>query len=466
MHFSRRQAEISRLQAEGDRFSNWTDIPSPFNAKYQKAVEVGIAIKVISISHLDIAENTFQADFNLNVAWKGTKEDMVDVQIYNACPELEMDPKEVKIDTHVKASPTTARLQTGVNGFDWYYRIRYKGTFRKHYNLEKFPLDSQELIVRVRLKSECKLVALLWDPSGDAYSVDADAIDDGFDLVKAEVRHEYLPSFKFGKKSGYDPEALVVFCVSRKPDYWVSNFGLLMSAVATCCLVVFALPVGDIGDRLGVGFTLNLTVVATFYLIQANMPSVSYFTLLDRHMLLCIAYTMVVMGINCLPAIVGEELMEGLSKSLFFLLVVFWVCYHVWARRFCVSVLSNGEFQEKKDLREVARPRGVIDEPYSSSPQGIVPPTALPQFPVESRQETPVREPRQRCTHGPREASFISALCHTSCMNMCLLRGGRRHLASAPAEKSYLSSTPTVSRGDSSGDIRTGATPVRYACPA
>lgn len=298
------------------------DLPTDIREKkYLEAPNVGVAIKVISISHLDLADNTFQADFNINVAWCG-KQDWAGedkdalgelVQIYNQMEGEDPDVSEVK---------------KGDGGFDWYFRVRYRGKFRQHYDLHQFPFDEQDLTVRVRLKKECQLVPLPWGPTGEAASVDPGAIEDDFILEEARVDHEYHPSYKFGKLGGYDPEALVIFRVRRKPEYWINNYGVIVSLICTFAFSAFALPVSDIGDRLGVGFTLNLTVVASFYLMQDKLPPVPYWTELDKHMVICIVFTMIVMSINCSPAILGEELVSKLERPIVGILMVLWIGYH------------------------------------------------------------------------------------------------------------------------------------------
>lgn len=310
--------ERNRLEAERKIVSSVDQIPEEFRKKYVNAPQVGIALKVISISHLDMADNTFMADYNLNIAWIGEAGQKPEVQIYNQMEGEDPEESEVK---------------KGQGGFDHYYRIRVKGKYRQQYNLRAFPFDEQKLTVRVRIKTECTLVDLPWGPDGSAASCDPGAIDEEFNLVKAGVEHTYLPSYKFGKLAGYDPEALVVFHMRRIPDFWVHSYGMLMSAVSTFCFAAFALPIGDIGDRLGIGFTLNLTVVATFYLMQDKLPSVSYWTELSRHMITCIAFTMAVMVFNCMPVLLREKDIEKIDQYIISLLVAAWVGYHVYLKR-------------------------------------------------------------------------------------------------------------------------------------
>merc|ERR1719362_2424892 len=148
-----------------------------------------------------MANHTFDADFNLNIAWKGEADDKPEIQLYNMREE-QQDKEE-------------GDIKKGQAGFDYYYRIHVKATFRQHFKLQSFPFDMQELTVRVRLKTECTLVHLPWGPTGDAASCDPDAFQEDFKLKRAEVRPSYLPSYKFGKLGGYDPEAQIVFIVKR-----------------------------------------------------------------------------------------------------------------------------------------------------------------------------------------------------------------------------------------------------------
>lgn len=322
------QAEIVRQQASDGIVYSVDAIPEKCRKKYENVPSVGVALKVISISHLDMADNTFMADYNLNIAWAGEKDQKPEIQIYNLMEG--QDPEEGEVKKGDKEL-----------GFDHFYRVRFKGKYRQQYKLQSFPFDQQELTIRVRIKTECLLVDLPWGPDGSAASCDPGAVDDEFLLIKAEVRPTYLPSYKFGKLAGYDPEAQVVFTMRRIPDFWVHNYGMLMSVVCTFSFLAFALPTGDIGDRLQVGFTLNLTVVATFYLMQDKLPSVSYWTELERHMITCIVFTMTVMLFNCLPVILNEKLVERIDQVIISVLVLIWVAYHWYLKQHIDELIEH-----------------------------------------------------------------------------------------------------------------------------
>merc|ERR1712232_1391544 len=130
------------------------DIPEKAKKDYADVLEVGVAAKILSIGKMDLAEGTFYADLNVNVAWKGgTAEDGPVIQIYN---QMELDEER---------SPEEG-AKKGAEGWTWFYRIRYRGVFRQTYDLRRFPFDIQTMQIDVRLKSACRLTHLAWNLDG------------------------------------------------------------------------------------------------------------------------------------------------------------------------------------------------------------------------------------------------------------------------------------------------------------
>jgi len=294
------------------------EIPKQCQGPYETAMEVGIACKVISISNVDLAAGTFMADININVAWKGkTKDDGPAIQLYNVVElsEQERSPEE--------------GAKKGSKGWDWFYRVRCRGTFRQEYFLHHFPFDQQRLSVNVRLKKQVRLTKLAWGFSGEACSCDPRAMTDEFALEAAYVRHRYMPSYKFGDLDGYDPEAALIFTVKRRPLFWVVSYGLVASFVCSMMGCCYAIPASDIADRLGVALTLFLTMTATKFLMAEKLPSVSYFTLLDIHVVICGLLLMsLTVQLSCTP-LLGVYHMERVEQWMLPTIAVIWLVYHV-----------------------------------------------------------------------------------------------------------------------------------------
>lgn len=289
--------------------------------KYANVPEVGVAVKMISIYKLDMSAGSFDARFNLNIAWKGDKGDTKsrpEAEIYNAMPGLilvEGDTKE------------------GCEGWDWFYRIRVSGSFRQDYHLRRFPFDHQDLGINVRMKKVCKLVNLPWGPNGEACSCDPRCLMEEYVLTGFRVRNKYMPSHKFGHLEGYDPEVSLVFIVGRKSLFWFMNYGLLSSAITSLMCTAYAIPHTEIGDRLGVATTLLLTLIAMKLLMMDKLPVVSYFTLLDYHMAVCICVLALMTADVSLPSVVegGEHAIIEAEDEWLKIVASVWVVYNVIA---------------------------------------------------------------------------------------------------------------------------------------
>lgn len=293
------------------------EIPEACQAKYTNVLDVGVAVKIISIFNMDLANGTFMADFNINVAWKGGGEDDGPaIQLYNIIEELEHE-----------RSPE-AGAKKGSKGWDWFYRLRCRGCFRQQYSLHRFPFDVQNLCIDVRLKKQCRLVHMDWGPHGESCTFDSRAIQVGFSIADCQVLHRYLPSYKFGTLDGYDPETAIVLVMKRDPFYWVVNFGLVSSVVCALTVCCHGIPIANLGERLGVAFTLVLTMMAMKFLMQEKLPFVPYFTLLDIHVIICALLSMFLTAQMSLTHIIGVHRTEELEQWLVPVCGMFWFMYH------------------------------------------------------------------------------------------------------------------------------------------
>lgn len=346
-------AEVGSFTTSGDPTVSTIDaIPKGCRGDFAEAPVVGIAVKVISISDLNMAGNTFLADFNVNVAWVGGKEDGPEIQFYNIVTEIEREQVPVPQSDEKGSGKFVCKGKKGSHDgetqWSWYYRVRCRGVFRQEYKLESFPFDMQDLKVDVRLKSRCRLVPLHWGSNGEACACDPRALMDEFTLVGAGVDSKYLPSYKFGRLDGYDPEATIVFQVLRKSTFWVVSYGLVASMVCTLMACTYAIPIDNIGERLGVAMTLVLTMTATKYLMQERLPTVSYLTLLDIHIVICCLLLMVITVQIGFTTIVGTREMEAIETWLLPAIGIAWFGYHflvfVWV---CMRSMPAVRFGHK-----------------------------------------------------------------------------------------------------------------------
>jgi len=326
--------ESADFTASGDPTVSTIDaIPKGCREEFDDTPVVGIAVKVISIADLNMANDTFFADFNVNVAWVGGEEDGPEIQFYNMVTEIERVQVPVPQSDGKGNGKFVCKGKKGSHDgetqWSWYYRVRYRGVFRQEYKLETFPFDMQDLTVDVRLKSKCRLTPLHWGADGETCSCDPRAVMDEFTLVGAGVESKYMPSHKFGRLEGYDPEATLVFQVLRKSTFWVVSYGLVATMVCSLIACTYAIPVANVGERLGVAMTLVLTMTATKYLMEEKLPSVSYFTLLDIHIWVC---CLLLVGLTVqigFTRLVGAQRMDDFETWFLPATCITWVGYHV-----------------------------------------------------------------------------------------------------------------------------------------
>jgi hypothetical protein len=316
-----------------------SDLHPSYRAPFEDGPKVGIALKVIAISDLRMTEHSFSADVNVNVAWKGDKKLKPKIQFYNILDIQEVDPPFD--DVKVKEAQA---------GFDWFYRVRCRASFRQRFELHQFPFDEQTLRIQIRLKEPCKLVHLPWGLSGGAFSIDPRCVMDEFVLMKAHIKPQYLPSLKFGKIQCYDAEAQVELQVAREPMYWVTNYGLMSSILTSFSFISFALPAEAVSDRLELGVTMLLTIVASKYLMGDKLPKPPYFTLLEKHMITCMLLTFLIVFENTSASIsfVGVEFIESFEGYGVPTMLCIWFVYHLHLAWCTFQYVSKVRYREKR----------------------------------------------------------------------------------------------------------------------
>eukprot|EP00808_Paulinella_micropora_P014357 g24378.t1 len=138
------------------------------------------------------------------------------------------------------------------------YRLQGIATFQEKMELELFPVDSQDLSM--------ELIS-------------------GYESQTSKPQEAAAVSTQSSQASNSHRISAVI---RRRWGYWGWNVVLplyLITAVSSAC---FAVPQNEIGDRTSITLTMMLTTVAYKYLIAGNLPTISYLTLVDIYLLICL----------------------------------------------------------------------------------------------------------------------------------------------------------------------------------
>lgn len=300
-------------------------------------VIVYLQITISSIEDVDTVKQEFTCQFYLGVNWEepllkddvkeGKKidwEECWDPRIYfqNAVEMTSITSSRKIIHPRHDEDPSVQIA----------YRV--KGRFKTIFDLRKFPYDNQRLQIHIvskwsdtvvqfkesrfrpgRLSCKTFLCEHEWELHKHVIGTESCTADDctndhSLSLgVKdasqdAQCRHRMLAAnmppatAKKGiiKKTFIDERPLTFsvftfsFIIDRKFSFFISNVVVLLALICLLSLGPFCVAQSETGDRLSIIFTLLLTAVTFKFVVSQSLPKVSYQTLLDMYVFICIVY--------------------------------------------------------------------------------------------------------------------------------------------------------------------------------
>ena len=181
-------------------------------------------------------------------------------------------------------------------------RVKVTATFQERMELEKFPFDEQEL--GINIAAYCPYHTI---------NSDDDYKENRVKLVK-NMNTQYksvVIKHNFVQENEYDLMDLIRFteatthpndsatnkqystlrfaCVARRlKSFWVYNVVLPLFLLTAICAGAFSVPANDISSRVGITLAIILSTVAFKFLISDKLPSISYLTIIDIYVLICL----------------------------------------------------------------------------------------------------------------------------------------------------------------------------------
>lgn len=289
-----------------------------------KVMRAYTAVNISSVRSIDSVNGTFVAKLRLYMLWQ-----------YDVCslgPQFKHLSEKAKANGHyyslnesesnelIKVMPCPMDQSifynaTSVVDQDDFMGIRvytfgvmvnrmYDVTFTDHYDLEKFPFDSQSLTIDLGLNNQYKN---LFDLSVHAVMFNR----------KALAMHEWTvdpPTVERHRVKARNTKVLLH--ITRKSMYYVTNIIVIMLGLVALCFSAFAVPVDDLADRMSIILTLLLTAVAFKFVIADSLPKLGFNTFLDTFILLNFGTLVYMGGICSVSAAVPFDNMIGLGSSL------------------------------------------------------------------------------------------------------------------------------------------------------
>ena len=179
----------------------------------------------------------------------------------------------------VRKPPTLKRKDGKIK---WYAQLWISAKFKQIFDLRKFPMDCQRLVVRFEMGNVKRMVYVPVDGQRTFCSVEKDLCPcsdwewQGVSVVCAGTDP------KLSKQGNSYSQMILVLHLARhwEPYFW--RIGAFVSLLVISSISPFCLdPIEDYADRMGIVWTILLTQVAFQFTIQGNLPSEPYMSLLE-----------------------------------------------------------------------------------------------------------------------------------------------------------------------------------------
>ncbi len=157
------------------------------------------------------------------------------------------------------------------------YRERFSATLEARYDLRRFPFDHQTLplvIESFAWSSE----ALLFHEQGDKIGLGEEFEVPAWHTASVRTRIESKQEIR--DRAPFSRWVLEID-VDRQAAYYVWKILIPLVLLVAASWTVFWMDDGSLGERMGVSLTGILTVVAYQFIIDADLPQISYLTFMD-----------------------------------------------------------------------------------------------------------------------------------------------------------------------------------------
>ena len=309
-------AEVEREANLNKNVSTWN------NSKDDMLVNVCLWIE--SISNIDEINESVELDFYVRYNWYQEHLKTLKYSDGDSLPENIIENHMIYIDNDINlqiiGNPKLIleEKETGLIR----HVIRYKGNIKTHMDYHSFPLDTQNVPIMFQsIKGNIKY------ETGDWYTNNPKK--GGDKQFKSE-------GYEYNLNDGHENQATqqYIFSISAtrsNHQYYFWNIIVLLYIITNFSLLSYGISYDDYSSRFSNDITLLLTIIAFLLTVKATLPRINYLTLLDKYILLCFAFQIVITLEHFLISIMsysdeGKQTFETIFYSTVFIM---WFVLHL-----------------------------------------------------------------------------------------------------------------------------------------
>ena len=225
-------------------------------------------------------------------------------------------PPEIGCGEGARNPCNSEQKETGIGALS--YSKTFNGTQRKAFELSSFPFDGHYLQIVLAQEEELqqdllltrnyliderdsgRLKANLEELKWNSQEWNMNELESGFDYFWYSELDMHLPVIVYSA------------FVDRIPNYYILKILLPICFILIVTWSVFWIRAKDIESRLTVSIVSFLTLIAYNFVIQKELPTLGYLTLMDSHILLAYLFA----GMPTLITVASKRLLDNGSISL------------------------------------------------------------------------------------------------------------------------------------------------------
>jgi hypothetical protein len=245
--------------------------------KPPQPVVVGLYLN--QVADIDVKSNTFLADFYLWFRWRGTIDPTLTFELVNAVEKWDFEKQAIYKDDD--DNPKADDLPDGCK----FQQIHVQGRFAHPFQLADYPLDRQDLTIRLEdskyTSDELLYVADLKD------SRTAPTMTIPGWLIRAsrfEIdHHDYATPMGDPRLSGLPcSQFRATLALGRPLVGYLSKTLIPIGFVVLITVLIFFVSLRYYEGRLGLAVTTLISAVALQLTTSADLPQVGYMVLIDK----------------------------------------------------------------------------------------------------------------------------------------------------------------------------------------
>eukprot|EP01083_Nonionella_stella_P065321 171045_1 len=321
---------------------------------------------ILSISDVDTVSQTYNIEAVFKLRWKASVQDQQNWNIRketeskqdSSSAPNELVPSFVPKITFPNATACEIMIKDGVSQFFKVERLdeeegdmivydfQIRCAFAEPFQLKHFPFDCQDLPIMMKMGNKGGTKKYVLMP--DILKKNFGKVDLTHCMVTQWRLHPTLIEFGHTdpalSKSGDKAYPVFILRVKaqRRYQFYVQRIALILAALSLSSLTAYAVDVDEVADRLGIDFTLLLTIVAFQQTVTDSLPVLSFVTVMDKFVLVSIGFVFAVTVQHALMPSGKDEL----DRMIALIFGIVWLVIHIGFGIYCPTLV----YREKKKL--------------------------------------------------------------------------------------------------------------------